>query len=461
MTEERQMQSRIRDRGRIGLVGLLIFLLSVAPAMPAFAGRRLFQRRSVRSYGSSGATAGSWGSHGASGGGRVVYTNAHSVGSRGHAAVQQRSFGTYASHGAAGGSPQPHVVASSQHPVRVHYPSNRVVVRRAPAQPSIAQPADIPSRPAVPSAHRGPSSLLVPKRTTLPAPTVAVVPPAPVTRVLERVAYNNDAEVPFSDSISGQSIARIESQPHIVMKPTLEDLSEPVVTNDRTDAPRLETPEHSIEKAATTRAVATDPSVSSPGEQQSSVVASTEESLPSPSVERAVHDEPIVQEQDTVEEQDTVKEQISLQEQVTAQLEPTVDEQPLVEVNEPAEAGELTTTCLNVVDTADADVQPSQTLDSTEEADQVPLLELTAEDDGVSVDPPVNDRDVTNSHGTDSQEEPSNDVGMNSILVKTSRQADEPDEQQQVVEPKVEPALPSPPHELAWCCMCRQRLMST
>lgn len=211
-------------RMRTGIVGLLVFALAAAPAVPVLAGRGFFQRRAPRSYGASGAVGGSWGSHGATGGGRVVYTQP---------AVQHRTVGSYASHGAAGGTPHGYAVASSR-PVQVHYPTNRVVVRRSPqvvhpqAPTVVANPIVMP-RPVFNTIDRVPTSPMIAKRqSTLPAPTRTVVPPAPKSDVLDHIAYS-DTELPFSETISGQSIARVESQRHVVMKPNMNDDTEPAV----------------------------------------------------------------------------------------------------------------------------------------------------------------------------------------------------------------------------------------
>ena len=207
------------------LVGVLILILCMAPVLPVVAGRGLFFRRSVRSYGSTGASAGSWGSHGASGGRRVTYSNTRGAGSHGQVAGQQQVAGSYASHGATGGAAGSRV-ATTQGTVRPNYPSNRVVVRRVtkpnPTRAITSAPARV-SIPRTPVETNGedfgaPSSIA--KRTTLPGPPNPVAPPSPQNRTLARAAYHTN-DVAFHDLLPLDSIARLETRRQVLLKPTI------------------------------------------------------------------------------------------------------------------------------------------------------------------------------------------------------------------------------------------------
>lgn len=267
------MRSGIFVRGRTGLVGLLVLVLTAGPTLPVLGGGR-FQRR-ARSHGSSGSTGGSWGSHGASGGGRVIYTRARPMAT--HTTFAQRG-GTYASHGAAGGSPQSRVVASAQRTAHAYYPNNRVVVRRAPVNVTPTFSNVVNATPMVVSNEQAVKSS-------------AIVPPAPVARVLKRAAYD-DTDVSLAGLYPERalallkspvsSIARTTTSRHRVMKPTSEveipsvlikkDVEAPIEelpTEDTApaselpnlDSPTLEATERSVEKVETTRSVSTDSSV--------------------------------------------------------------------------------------------------------------------------------------------------------------------------------------------------------
>jgi hypothetical protein len=105
----------------------------------------------------------------------------------------------------------------------------------------------IPSGPVECVVENVGSAPTIAKSSTFPAPPNVVVPAAPSTHVLARAAYRvaTANEIAFNDILPLQSIARLETQRHILLKPTIGESteladgtepSEQSVTTERSEA---------------------------------------------------------------------------------------------------------------------------------------------------------------------------------------------------------------------------------
>lgn len=236
------MDRRIAQRNsksQVRWIAVLILVMSVAPALPVLAGRGFLFRRSARSYRAPRIVSGSYGSHGATGGGRVVYSNAYAR----TVQTANRPAGSYTSHGAVGGTPQGQAIASPSR-ITPTYGSNQVIVRRTPASQSpsshVTPRVSFPTSP-VPCEGCADSEVVeLTKRTTFPEPPSNVAPPSPSSPNLARVAYQVDSRDLAAIHAPWQSITRLESRRKIALTPWIDSPLDTLLANSEPEELLLE-----------------------------------------------------------------------------------------------------------------------------------------------------------------------------------------------------------------------------